>query len=308
MHRDSVAVVPPSQALPCQDFGTEIVAWLQRPRLKQSSSTPIISRRNEEAVALLVASFHPVAQQRFTMSGSAPACANAEAIRWAVNKRPPDWFTILSEAQRPRPSSPSAIADFTYELGRALHQAARHDLPLHAGLLLARGARPDARDTDGEFEWGHSGDDGPPLLTCAEWRRGSERVARVLMAWGASIRGVDAAAVMERAVRHGHVGLLRLMVEFGMDVDERSGVGWTALHVAAKLGLVVVAQVLIVQLGADVMALTAREESVEDVARRHEKAQFIEWLYLSEHVRPAEGTNPIVKRCHASAFNLVYGL
>lgn len=214
----------------------------------------------------------------------------------------------MSEAQRPPPLCADALAAFTHELGRALHQAARHDLPEHAGLLLARGAAPDARDGDAGVDWEDGGDRGSPLLTCAEWRRGSERAARVILAGGACVRGADTAAVLERAVRHGHVGLLRLLVEFGADADERSSSGWTALHVAAKLGLVAVARVLITDLSADVMARTRRGESVEDVARRHDKAQFIEWLYLSEHVRPAEGTNPIVKRCHATAFHSVYGL
>lgn len=229
---------------------------------------------------------------------------SAPTIRRAVDRRPmPDWFTIISEAQRPPPLDADALAEVAYELGRALHQAARHDLPEHAGVLLARGAAPDACARDPYIDWQDDGDLGSPLLTCAEWRRGSERAARVILAAGARVRGGDAAAIFERAVRHGHVGLLRLLVEFGADVDEQSSQGWTALHTAAKLGLVAVARVLISELGANVMARTRRGESVEDVARRHSKAQFIEWLYLSEHVLPAEGTHPIVKRCHATAFH-----
>lgn len=243
---------------------------------------------------------------------SRPRPPDASAIRRAVDRRPiPDWFTIIFEAQRPPPVDADVLAEVRHELCRALHQAARHDLPEHAGLLLSRGAPLEACASDPYIDWEDDEDLGSPLLACAEWRRGSERAARVILAAGARVRGGDAAAIFERAVRHGHVGLLRLLVEFGADVDERSSLGWTALHTAAKLGLVAVARVLISELGADVMARTRRGEAVEDVARRHSKAQFIEWLYLSEHLRPAEGTNPIVKRCHAAAFQTsdgVYGL
>jgi hypothetical protein len=226
----------------------------------------------------------------------------------AVDARPtPDWFTILSEAQRPRPRDATAAAALSRVLGRALHHAARHDRPEAVGLLLARGAHPDARADGGDvggMAWEDDGDGSPPLLACAEWRR----PARALLVGRASVAGGSGAAVLERAVRHGHLGLVRLLVEFGAEVDARSGVGWTALHVAAKMGLVAAAQVLVKDLGADIMARTARGETVEDVARRHEKGQFVEWMYLSGLVHPPAGSNAVVKRCHVEAFQAVYGM
>lgn len=207
----------------------------------------------------------------------------------ALHSQPgrPDWPTITAQAQLCRLGN-SAEARL---LSDALHLAARHDNLEVAGLVLARGADTAPPESDADFP------PTSPLYECAGWRRGSVGVAALLLAHGADVGGGEGAKVMKAAVRHGHMELLR-MVASAAGADAKGAMGDTPLHYAARMGDVEAAKVL-VECGARVGATTDLGHDVEAVARRYERVQFIEWMYLSRLVVPPPLTNPIVKRCHA---------
>lgn len=199
----------------------------------------------------------------------------------------PDWPTIIAQAQLCFLGS-AAEARL---LSDALHLAARHDKVEVAGLVLARGAGTAPLESDADFPRTS------PMYECAGWRRGSVGVAALLLARGADVGGEEGAKVMKAAVRHGHMELLR-MVACAAGADAKGAVGETALHYAAKRGDLEAGEVL-VRCGADVGVRTDLGLDVEAVARKHERAEFIEWMYLSRLVVPPPSSNPIVKRCHA---------
>lgn len=213
-----------------------------------------------------------------------------------------EWLALISAAHRlpaaaARPRSAGRHDVLQCALDCVLHVAARRGLDHYVGLLLSRGGDPNAPS----FEWeqlnGYAPDlpsSSSPLSACAEWGRGHVSTAALLMRHGAR---PDFAA-LDLAMRHGHVALLRCMRALGADVNVRNGIGHTVLHAAASRGQVRMAKLLGEELGADLSARTPTGDSLEDTARRWGRARFIEWLYMSGHVKVPAGSTAIAKRCH----------
>ena len=70
------------------------------------------------------------------------------------------------------------------------------------------------------------------------------------------------------AAWHGQVEMIRLLVEAGARIDEPNGSGFTPLHHAAEAGSTAAAEVLL-ELGADRLALNRFGHSPAETARRH---------------------------------------
>lgn len=231
--------------------------------------------------------------------------ADPDVMKRALYGRPghPDWFTVLTQAQLCTPHlKPPPTSVERHLLSAALHIAARHDEVEAAGLLLARGAdvNADMEPSEVEVDFPRTS----ALYECAGWRRGSLRVAALLLAHGADVSGEEGAKIMKAAVRHGHLQLLRMVARVA-GPDVKGEMGATTLHYAASKGNVRAGRVL-VECGAAVRCYTDLGLDVEAVARKHEQAEFIEWMYLSGLVVPPPSSNAIV-RCHAGALVGVFG-
>jgi ankyrin repeat protein len=119
----------------------------------------------------------------------------------------------------------------------AVHQAAALNHTEIVEVLLAAGADPNLPD----------GTSCETALACAV-RNGRTDIAKMLLAHGANLeapmetRGGETA--LHVAVEIGDVGMLRLLVESGADVDAIDGNGQNALHHAARLGKVEVLRFL----------------------------------------------------------------
>lgn len=94
-------------------------------------------------------------------------------------------------------------------------------------LLLARGARVDARTAEGRTA----------LQDAA--KRGHAGVARVLLDGGADVNAVDGMGrtALHEAAKRGHEAVVRLLLERGADVNAVDGRGDTVLHLNARMGM-----------------------------------------------------------------------
>lgn len=166
------------------------------------------------------------------MPQSPPRAAdNAAAARrrmaLALRAVPTNYFNAIHAAQNGGVFGENARGQ------TLLHAAARDDALDAAGLALARGAPPAARDLAGIA----------PLRSCVGSRGPSLRVARLLLRIPAVRAAVgdyacDGMAAMHAAAYFGFADMVRLLVtEGGADVDALDATGATPLHVAAALPL-----------------------------------------------------------------------
>eukprot|EP00752_Nemacystus_decipiens_P005208 g4727.t1 len=105
-----------------------------------------------------------------------------------------------------------------------LHHAATHGEAGTASLLLTKGAAVNAVE-----EYGST----PLSLAAGE---GHAATTQVLLAAGADVtirRFDNGMSALDRAAKRGHVGVLRSMIEHGVDVNAADGTGVTATHIAA---------------------------------------------------------------------------
>jgi uncharacterized protein len=109
---------------------------------------------------------------------------------------------------------------------RPLHSGANYKRPALVSLLLARGAKVDARDGFGRT----------PLLIAA--RLGDTETARRLLDHGADVNATASAnfTPLHWAVHLGRRDLFNLLLDFGADVNALSIHGESPLHLAATQG------------------------------------------------------------------------
>lgn len=142
------------------------------------------------------------------------------------------------------------LAERTGDLDRAFAAALWGDLPAVAGLLLARGASPDALDELGR-----------PALAAAA-RLPGDGALRRLIAAGADLARFGGAALGEAAAG-GRPDLALLLLQQGVAVDARDEAGATALLRAAGAGQVEMVRWLLAA-GADPGAIDAAGLGAED--------------------------------------------
>jgi len=109
---------------------------------------------------------------------------------------------------------------------RPLHTAVNYKQPALVSLLLARGAKVDARDGFGRT----------PLLIAA--RLGDAETARRLLDRGANVNATASLhfTPLHWAVAHGRRELFNLLIDFGADVNAASIHDETPVHLAAAAG------------------------------------------------------------------------
>jgi hypothetical protein len=115
-------------------------------------------------------------------------------------------------------------------LNSELWRAALRDSLPYAKDLIAQGADPNSSYSEGMSAL---------AIACQD---DHEDVVRFLLAYGADVnahgkdKADDRSALMAAASNGGHLALVRLLVEKGANVNERDGLGWTALIWAAREG------------------------------------------------------------------------
>ncbi|MCL5104981.1 MAG: ankyrin repeat domain-containing protein [Armatimonadetes bacterium] len=116
------------------------------------------------------------------------------------------------------------------------------------GLLLANGARLDARDTFGDT----------PLHSAAS--RGRSEVARALITAGAKVdvRGEMGKTPLDYAAQNDEPGVAAVLVAAGADVNSRNDLQQTPLHYAALYGNKIDVARLLIENGADINAKDAQ--------------------------------------------------
>lgn len=148
--------------------------------------------------------------------------------------------------------SPASAASKDENKRTPLHIAALIGSERMVRLLLLKGADVESLDKRGET----------PILKASQ--HGEVSVVRVLLGAGASvsIRSTsDDASPLDWAAYEGHMGVLRVLIEHGMDVDSTSSKGYSALHRAAEHNQVEAIDLLVAS-GADIEAYTDENEEL----------------------------------------------
>ncbi|CAN6248794.1 unnamed protein product [Urochloa humidicola] len=142
-----------------------------------------------------------------------------------------------------------------YDGRTALHVAALRGYEDIVRFLIQRGANVNSID-----KFGNS-----PLLLAL--KSGHDRITSLLVKHGAALNLEDAGGYLCRVVTDGKIDLLRRLLSFGVDPNCKNYDQRTPLHIAAALGLHLVAGMLI-DFGADVQAKDRWGNTPLDEGRR----------------------------------------
>jgi ankyrin repeat protein len=164
---------------------------------------------------------------------------NTSALQLALyQKNAESAALLLARMADPRP----ALAEYDREGHLPLHVAANIGDPALVGLMLAKGANPDALSTASKITWVTEANFGlppppvpptPALLMAAA--HGDAAVMKLLLAAGANPHFVtsDGTNIVLAATRGGQVEALDLALALAPDANFAGPMGMTALHVLA---------------------------------------------------------------------------
>ncbi|CAL5016760.1 unnamed protein product [Urochloa decumbens] len=162
-----------------------------------------------------------------------------------------------------------------YDGRTALHVAALRGYEDIVRFLIQRGANVNSID-----KFGNS-----PLLLAL--RSGHDRVTSLLAKHGAALNLEDAGGYLCRVVTDGKIDLLRRLLSYGVDPNCKNYDQRTPLHIAAALGLHLVAGMLI-DFGADVQAKDRWGNTPLDEGRRCSSKPLVRILEQARTVAVAQ--------------------
>ena len=158
------------------------------------------------------------------------------------------------------------------EGGTALLKAAIHCRIEVIELLLDSGADPSK-----------SNDKGQTALSWAA-ERGSVNIAKLLLDAGASPHGNNIRPMHSAIISH-RVDIVRLLLDSGLDVNDRDSKGYTSLHYAANRGKVEIVNILM-ERGADVNAVNDYGETPLHCAASWQDQPGVIRLLVEHGARP----------------------
>jgi ankyrin repeat protein len=165
---------------------------------------------------------------------------NTSALQLALYQKNPDAAALLlTRMADPRP----ALAEYDREGRLPLHVAAIAGDPQLVGVMLAKGAAPNALSTASKITWVTEANFGlppppvpptPALLMAAA--HGNDGVMKLLLAAGANPRFVtrDGTNVVLAATQGGKVAALDLALTLAPDANVAGPMGMTPLHILAS--------------------------------------------------------------------------